>query len=176
MSCSSFVINYLKFYSLCDCTFYYTHFPAVAFVHKTYTRDSFSNGCSVLNLVYASANISVDSRTSRSIAWAFAHLSTLVKLRTYDWLSLKPLGNNRLPVREDLKISLEGLRWVEGLYGGLILLAPLSSLAFNPCPNLPEHTVITSPYWSISIFSTLLSIWSECSFHFLLSHYSLPVC
>ena len=29
----------------------------------------------------------------------------------------------------------------------------------------------TSPYWSSSIFSTLLSIWSECSFHFLLSHY-----
>ena len=176
MSCSSFVINYLKLYSLCDCTFCYTHFPAVAFVHKTYTCDSFSNGCSVLNLIYASANISVDSRTSRRIAWAFAHLSTLVKLRTYDWLSLKPLGNNRLLVREDLKISLEWLRWVEGLYGGLILLAPSSSLAFNPCPNLPEHTVITSPYRSISIFSTLLSIWSECSFHFLVSHYLLPVC
>ena len=29
----------------------------------------------------------------------------------------------------------------------------------------------TSPYRSSSIFSTLLSIWSECSFHFLLSHY-----
>ena len=28
----------------------------------------------------------------------------------------------------------------------------------------------TSPYRSSSIFSTLLSIWSECSFHFLLSH------
>ena len=29
----------------------------------------------------------------------------------------------------------------------------------------------TSPYRSSSIFSTLLSIWSECSFHFLLFHY-----
>ena len=27
-------------------------------------------------------------------------------------------------LREDLRISLEGLRWVEGLNGGLILLAP----------------------------------------------------
>ena len=95
MSCRSFVINYLKLYSLCDCTFSYTHFPAVAFLHKTYSCDSFPNGCSVLNLTYASANMSVDSRTLRSIAWAFAHLSTLVELRTYDWLSLKPLGNNR---------------------------------------------------------------------------------
>jgi len=34
-----------------------------------------------------------DSRTSRSIAWDFAQLSTLVKLRTYDW-SLNSLGNN----------------------------------------------------------------------------------
>ena len=41
-------------------------------------------------------------------------------------LSSTPLGTTDL--REDLKISLEGLRWVEGLYGGFILLAPLSSL------------------------------------------------
>ena len=33
------------------------------------------------------------------------------------------------------------------------------------------NKLYTSPYWSSSIFSTLLSIWSEFSFHFLLSHY-----
>ena len=33
------------------------------------------------------------------------------------------------------------------------------------------NKLYTSPYRSSSIFSTLLSIWSECSFHFLLSHY-----
>ena len=33
------------------------------------------------------------------------------------------------------------------------------------------NTLYTSPYRSRSIFSTPLSIWSECSFHFLLSHY-----
>ena len=52
MPCGSFVIYYLKLYSLCDCTFYYTRFPATAFVHKTYTCDWFSYGCSVLNLTY----------------------------------------------------------------------------------------------------------------------------
>ena len=31
-------------------------------------------------------------------------------------------------LRKDLKLSLEGLRWVEGLYGGFVFLAPLSSL------------------------------------------------
>ena len=41
-------------------------------------------------------------------------------------LSSTPLGTTDL--REGLKISLEGLRWVEGLYGGFILLAPLSCL------------------------------------------------
>ena len=35
-----------------------------------------------------------DSRTSRSIAWDFAQLSTLIKLRTYDWLPLNSLGSN----------------------------------------------------------------------------------
>ena len=33
------------------------------------------------------------------------------------------------------------------------------------------NKLYTSPYRSNSIFSTLLSIWSESSFHFLLSHY-----
>ena len=33
------------------------------------------------------------------------------------------------------------------------------------------NKLYTSPYRSSSIFSTLLSIWSECGFHFLLPHY-----
>ena len=39
-------------------------------------------------------------------------------------------------LREDLKIYLEGLRWVEGLCGGLILLAALSSLDANHTAKL----------------------------------------
>ena len=84
-----------------------------------------SNGCSVLNLTYAF--ISVDSRTSGSIAWAFAQLSTLIKLRTYQSTLL-----GTTDVRGDLKIFLEGLRCVQSLYGGLILLALLSSLDRYP--------------------------------------------
>ena len=33
------------------------------------------------------------SRTTRIIAWEFAQLSTLVKMRTCDWLSVNPRGN-----------------------------------------------------------------------------------
>ena len=80
-----------------------------------------SNGRSVLNLTYAF--ISVDSRKLGSIAWAFAQLSTLVKLRTYQSTLL-----GTTDVREDLKIFLEGRRWAHSLYGELILLALLSSL------------------------------------------------
>ena len=48
------------------------------------------------------ATQAIDSQTSRRFAWAFAHLSTLQKLRTYDWLSFNPLGNNR-PQRRSQK-------------------------------------------------------------------------
>ena len=71
MSCSSFVINYRSF----------TVYATVFFLHllpcsrirpqNVYMRLVFQwlqSGCSVLNLTYASANISVDSQTSRSIA------------------------------------------------------------------------------------------------------------
>ena len=48
------------------------------------------------------ATQAIDSQTSRRFAWAFAHLPTLQKLRTYDWLSFNPLGNNR-PQRRSKK-------------------------------------------------------------------------
>ena len=115
------LINYLKLYNLCNCTFSYTHFRAVAFVHKTYTYGWFPMAAVFLTF------ISVDSRTSGSIAWAFAQLSTLIKLRTYQSTLL-----GTTDVRGDLKIFLEGLRCVQSLYGGLILLALLSSLDREP--------------------------------------------
>ena len=64
----------------------------------------------------SSANITIDSRTSRSIAWAFAHLSTLEKLRSYDWLSLNPLEINRSQ-RRSKNMFRSGLRWVMAYMG-----------------------------------------------------------
>ena len=72
--------------------------------------------------MYASANISVDSQTSQSTAWAFAHLLTLVKLRTCDWLSLKPLGNNR-PQRKSKNIF-RGITMGIGPIWGINSLSP----------------------------------------------------
>ena len=70
-----------------NCPFLLGHlliqFLKLALVHKTYTR--------VLSHVFRHFNL----RKSRSIAWEVTHLSTFVKLRTYDWLSLNPLESSR---------------------------------------------------------------------------------
>ena len=62
--------------------------------------------------MYASANISVDSQTSQSITWAFAHLLTLVKLTTCDWHSNR-LGTTGLI--EDLKGIMMGIGPIWGI-------------------------------------------------------------
>ena len=55
-------------------------------------------------------------QTSQSITWTFAHLLTLVKLRTCDWLSLKPLGNNR-PQRRSKNIFREITMGIGPIWG-----------------------------------------------------------
>ena len=120
--------------------YFYTQFPAVVFVHKTYTCDLFSNGCSVRSLTYAFASVSVDSRTSPSIVRAFAHLSTLVKLRTYDWLSLKPLANNR-PQRRPKNIF-RGITMGIGTMWGIHSLSPFilsCPIIVNPGVKMRPH-------------------------------------
>ena len=84
-------LNYLKLYSLCDCTFsfvrsqstYYTHFLAAAFVQKTYTCDSFSYGCSFrfVTLRTSPVNITADSRSSRSVVSAFGPPVNIGKIK-----------------------------------------------------------------------------------------------
>ena len=119
MYCSSFVTkNYLKLYNLHATVLflstYYTHLPEGPLVHKTYTCDSFPCGCSFL--VTSSANITIDSRTSRNIAWAFAHLSTLPKSKKYDCLSFSPLGNNR-PQRRSKNVFREITMGIGPIWG-----------------------------------------------------------
>ena len=47
------------------------------------------------------------SRTTRRIEWEFAQLSTVVKMGSYDWLSVNPRGNTRSRWRS--KTNLRGI-------------------------------------------------------------------
>ena len=64
--------------------FYHAHFLEVTFVHKMYFS---SHPPPFL--------FDAKSRTTRITAWEFAQLSTVLKMGTYDWLSVNPRGNTR---------------------------------------------------------------------------------
>ena len=96
---SSFVLNYLKLYH----SWLFSLFKALTTLTslKSYSSTERTRASFPYNLQF-------DSRTSRSIAWDFAHLSALSI-----WLAL--LGTTDLG--EDPKIYLEGLRWVLAYLG-----------------------------------------------------------
>ena len=64
--------------------FYHAHFLEVTFVHKMYFS---SHPPPFL--------FDAKSRTTRITAREFAQLSTVLKMGTYDWLSVNPRGNTR---------------------------------------------------------------------------------
>ena len=74
---------------------YYADFLEVTFVHKMYIQHP------------TPFLFDGKSRTTRIIEWEFAQLSTLVKIRTCDWLSVNPCGNTGS--RRRSKINLRGI-------------------------------------------------------------------
>ena len=92
MSYSSFVLNYLNFTKVGFTVYATVLLPKALITLTSLKSHSFTKRIHP-SLPYGCSS-QFDSRTSRSIAWDFAQLSTLIKLRTYDWLSLHSLGSN----------------------------------------------------------------------------------
>ena len=103
--------------------YFFLHSPAVSFVHKRYTCDSFSNGCSVLNLIYC---VCLRQHISwfTNVAKHYVGLCPPVNIgKTNDmWLALKPLGNNR-PHRRSKNIF-RGIMMGIGPIWGINSLSP----------------------------------------------------